>query len=103
MIIGISVSSAYLRKKSPYVMQVLSDVLNIPVKVAQSDQAGALGAAMFAACAGGVYDSVKQAQENMGSGFIETFSPEPGRVERLKERYGRYREIGGLLESILRK
>ena len=96
------VASGGIPKKSPYVMQVLSNVLDIPVKVARSDQAGALGAAMFAACAGGIYGSVTQAQERMGRGFIKTYSPEPGRVGPLKEQYERYREIGGLFESHLR-
>jgi L-ribulokinase len=97
------VASGGIPKKSPYVMQVLSNVLNIPVKVARSDQAGALGAAMFAACTAGIYRSVQEAQRGMGSGFIKTFSPEPGRVGRLQEHYEQYREIGGLLESHLRK
>ena len=40
--------------KSPFVMQTLSDVLNMPIKVCKTDQACALGAAMFAATAAGV-------------------------------------------------
>ena len=35
--------------KSPFVMQTLSDVLDMPIKVCRTDQACALGAAMFAA------------------------------------------------------
>lgn len=38
--------------KSPFVMQTLSDVLNIADKVCKTDQACALGAAMFAATGG---------------------------------------------------
>src|SRR5690606_191538 len=36
-------------KKSPFIMQTLADVLNMPIKVAVSEQAPALGAAMYAA------------------------------------------------------
>ena len=34
-------------KKSPFVMQTLSDVLNMPIKVASSDQACALGCLLY--------------------------------------------------------
>jgi L-ribulokinase len=96
------VASGGIPKKSPYVMQVLSDVLNMPVKVAKSDQAGALGAAMFAATAGGVYGSVTEAQKKMGSGFVETYKPRRDRVRPTAALYDRYRETGGLLEALLR-
>jgi L-ribulokinase len=91
------VASGGIPKKSPYVMQVLSNVLNIPVKVAQSDQAGALGAAMFASCAGGVYGSVKEAQQKMGSGFVKTYHPEPERSAHYRKLYSRYKKLGTLL------
>ena len=35
--------------KSPYAMQTLADVMGVPIKVAATQQAGALGAAMCAA------------------------------------------------------
>ena len=40
-------------KKSPLVMQIVADVLNMPIKVARSEQAVALGTAMAAAVACG--------------------------------------------------
>ncbi|UCB46902.1 MAG: ribulokinase [Spirochaetota bacterium] len=96
------VASGGIPKKSPYVMQVLSNVLGIPVKIALSDQAGALGSAMFAACAAGQYDSVQQAQRNMGTGFIHTYNPQTERVKTYSELYQRYKRIGGLLEEEFR-
>ena len=35
-------------RKSPFIMQTLANVLNMPIKVAESDQAPALGAAIYA-------------------------------------------------------
>ena len=52
-------------KKSPYVMQVVSDILNMNIKVAKSEQTCALGAAMCAAVVSGVYSNIKEAQKAM--------------------------------------
>lgn len=38
-------------KKSPYTMQVMADVMNMPIRIHRSEQTCAAGAAMFAATA----------------------------------------------------
>jgi L-ribulokinase len=48
--------------KSPFVMQTLADVLNMPIKVARAEQACAFGTSMFAAVVAGIYDKVEDAQ-----------------------------------------
>src|SRR5690606_24773758 len=45
-------------RKSPLIMQTLANVLNKPIKIAASDQAPALGAAIYAAVAAGIYTDV---------------------------------------------
>lgn len=90
-------------KKNPFVMQVTADVFNMPIKVAASDQACALGAAMFAAVAAGVYPDVQTAQAKMGTAYSETYLPRPEQAVKYRDVYQRYRQIGGLLEDILRK
>ncbi len=97
------VAAGGIPKKSPYVMQVLSDVMGMPVKITRTDQSGALGAAMFAAVAAGLYESVGQAQEKMGSGFITTYHPDKKRTAFYDSMYGRYREIGAMLEEQFRQ
>jgi len=97
------VAAGGIPKKSPFVMQVMSDVMDMPVKVTRTDQSGALGAAMFAAVAAGIYTSVEEAQKKMGSGFVETYYPQKGRAEFYKRMYKRYKEIGALLEDQLRR
>jgi L-ribulokinase len=77
-------------KKSPYVMQVLADVLNLPIKVASSDQACALGAAMNAAVASGVYTTIQDAQKAMGSGFDARYEPRVENVEVYQNLYQKY-------------
>jgi len=86
-------------KKSPFVMQVLADVLNRPISVVRSEQTCALGAAMFAAVAGGVYESVEAAIDHMGSGFESEFAPDPGRAETYARLYERYKRLGAFIED----
>lgn len=88
-------------KKSPLVMQTLCDVLGMPVKVVRSEQACALGAAMFAAVAAGVHPDAPSAQNAMGSGFDAEYRPIPANVEKYKATYARYRKLAGLIEGQL--
>jgi len=97
------VAAGGIPKKSSYVMQVLSDVMGMPVKVTRTDQSGALGAAMFAATAAGLYNSVGEAQEKMGSGFVTTYHPDKNRTVFYDTMYRRYREIGSFLEGQYRQ
>ena len=77
-------------KKSPFVMQILSDVLNMPIKVVRSENACALGAAMFAAVIAGVYDNVEKAQAKIGSGFECEYLPNSRNVKIYDELYKNY-------------
>jgi L-ribulokinase len=91
-----------ISQKSPFVMQVSADVLNMPIKVARSEQSCALGAGMFAAVAAGRYKSVEAAQKKMGSGFSTTYKPDRKRAARYDELYRRYLELGETLAPMLR-
>lgn len=87
--------------KSPFVMQTLSDVLNMSIKVCKTDQACALGAAMFAATAAGVHDKVEDAQRAMNSGFTREYHPDPERAEAYREIYDKYIRLGQFTEKEL--
>ena len=86
-------------KKSPFVMQTLSDVLDMPIRVASSDQACALGAAMNAAVAAGVHADLPTAQKAMGSGFDESYSPDYEKVSTYQKLYARYQTLGKFTEN----
>ncbi len=86
-------------KKSPFVMQVVSDVLNMPIQVARSEQACALGSAMAAAVVGGVYKTFGDAQEKMGNGFEKEYLPNPENAQKYKNLYNRYKQFGTLVEN----
>jgi L-ribulokinase len=88
-------------RKSPYIMQVMADVINMPIRIHKSEQTCAIGAAMFAATASGIYKTVGEAMNEMGQGFDAEFKPDPSRVSIYKTRYNRYQRLGGFLETAI--
>lgn len=83
-----------ISKKSTYVMQTLANVLNVPIKVATSEQACALGSAMFAAVIGGVHQNIAEAQQNMTSGYDAEYFPEAEKAAVYEKLYQRYLTLG---------
>ncbi len=81
-------------RKSPFIMQLLANVLQMPIRIHKSDQTCALGAAMFAATAAGVYPRVEEAMEAMGPGFESTIEPDEAFRDVLNKRYAQYRKLG---------
>ena len=90
-------------KKSPFVMQVVADVLNMPIMVARSEQACALGSAMAAATVAGLYPTVLDAQKAMGSGYEMEYKPVKTNAEAYKKLYTDYCEIGEFVEQFSQK
>jgi L-ribulokinase len=85
-------------KKSPFVMQIVADVLNMPIKVARSEQACALGSAMAAAVVAGIYPNTAEAQKKMGGGIETEYHPIPENVEKYKALYEQYKKLGKFAE-----
>ena len=79
------------------------EVLNRPIKIARSEQTCALGAAMFAATAAGIYDNVSDAMARMGSGFDAEYHPSPEQAAIYEKIYQEYNEAGRLAESFFGK
>ena len=85
--------------KSPFVMQTMCDVTGTPIRVCGTTQACALGAAMFAATAAGVYSRVEEAQEAMSSGFSREYVPDPEKTELYSKLYRKYVALGRFTED----
>jgi L-ribulokinase len=86
-------------KKSNYVMQVMANVLNMPIRIHSSEQTCANGAAMFAATAAGIYSKVEDAMNAMGQGFEKTYEPQNDKVGYYAKRYKMYLELGNKIEN----
>ncbi len=85
--------------KSPFVMQVMSDVLGIPISVCESDQACALGASIFAAVAAGLYPTIEAAQAKMASGCAKEYKPIAENHAKYNELYKAYKALGRYCEE----
>ncbi len=86
-------------RKSPFIMQMMSDVMNMPIRIHKSEQTCALGAAMFAATAAGIYGTVQDAMKAMGQGFDMEYKPNPERHSIHEKRYQQYLRLGAFIEQ----
>lgn len=89
-------------KKSPLIMQIMADVLNKPIKVADSLQTVALGAAIFAAKVSGIYETIEEAQKVIGSKFQREYFPIKENVEIYENYYKEYKNLGKYIETNLK-
>ncbi len=88
-------------KKNPFVMQIVADVLNMPIIVASSDQTCALGSAMAASVVAGVHKDIASAQKAMGGGFEKEYKPDPVRAAKYEMLYNKYKKLGNFIEMEL--
>lgn len=86
-------------KKSPFIMQMMADVMNMPIRIHRSEQTCALGAAMFAATVAGLYERVEDAMQAMGQGFDAEYFPKEETVQVYARRYRTYEALGNFIES----
>ena len=78
-------------------MQIYADVLNCPVYISGSLQAGALGSSIFAAVAAGSdkggWDNISQAAEKMGTLQDVVYLPRPNETEIYNKIYKEYERL----------
>jgi L-ribulokinase len=86
-------------KKSPYIMQLMAEVLGMPIRIHASEQTCAMGAAMFAATAAGIYPNVEAAMAAMGQGFDKIYEPNPSLKQFYDKRYQKYQRLGWFTEE----
>ncbi len=90
-------------RKSPFIMQMMADIMNMPLKIHKSEQTCAAGAAMFAATVAGIYNKVEDAMQAMGRGFDITYYPDAEKAAVYKQRYQKYISLGNFAEQFTAK
>ena len=88
------IATGGISQKNEFVMQVTADVLNMPIKVAASEQTCALGAGIFAAVAAGIYDTIEEGIEKMATGYSRTYYPDEERAKKYQVLYEKYLKLG---------
>jgi len=86
-------------KRSPFIMQMMADVMNMPIRIHRSEQTCAAGAAMFAATAAGIHSKVEDAMAVMGSGFDAEYFPDRNKASVYAKRYRQYSDLGNFMEQ----
>ena len=75
-------------------MQMMADVLGMPIRIHQFKHTCALGAAMFAAVVADIYPTVEDAMTAMGRGFDVSYYPDVNKRELFAKRYQQYASLG---------
>jgi L-ribulokinase len=86
-------------RKSSFIMQMMADIMNMPIRIHKSEQTCAAGAAMFAATAAGVYPKVELAMQAMGQGFDMLYLPDKNKSAIYNLRYQQYNNFGAFIEQ----
>ena len=76
--------------KNALLMQIYADVLDCEICLCQSTQAGALGSAIYAAAAAGVYPDIPAAAAAMGSPVVKTYTPNRSNQKAYEKLYCEY-------------
>ena len=79
-----------IASKDELLMQIYADVLDKEIQIAGSNQAGALGSAIYASVASGVYSDVVQAAKQMSCKSKKVYKPIPENVKVYKELFEEY-------------
>ena len=86
-------------KKSPFIMQIVSDVMNVPIRVPRAEQTCALGAAMFAAVVAGLYPTLGDSMKAMESGWERQYTPRAEYARVYAGLYERYCSLARFVED----
>ncbi|MGF1756416.1 ribulokinase [Photobacterium sagamiensis] len=90
-----------ISKKSPLVMQTCSDALNLDISVVESEQCCAIGAAIFAAVAAGLFKTTEEAQAIMSSPVCQIYRPRAKESAVYQQRFEAYQNLGQAIETLI--
>lgn len=88
-----------IARKNELMMQIYADVLGRPIRVADSDQCSALGAAILAAAASGLYETPAQAVQGMTKQGERVYRPNAEHARTYGRLYELYKELSAYFGS----
>lgn len=80
-------------------VQMFADVLGYPIETVGARELGALGCAMAAAVAAGIYKDYKEAAQHMVR-ILERISPDPEKTAVYQKKYEKYISISNALDTV---
>jgi len=94
---GLEINELYaaggIAGKDPMMMQIYADVLNMPVRLAGSEQGGAFGSAIYGAVAADCFESVISGAEKIGRKSDVVYYPIAGNVSVYNGLYAEYKRL----------
>lgn len=94
------IATGGIAQKSPLAVQMVADVLNKEIEICSCKQSGALGAAIFAAAAAGVYPDFRTAQRSMIHKNSKVYYPDSESHKFLLKRFGLYMKAVDYTEKV---
>lgn len=111
---GISVDKLYatggVANKNPFLMQLFSDVIGIPVYISAAENGSCLGSAIYGATAAGAaaggYDSLGEAAAKMGGEVNKIYRPQDAYREAYNKLYEEYKilhDYFGIKNTVMKR
>lgn len=111
---GISVDKLYatggVANKNPFLMQLFSDVIGIPVYISAAENGSCLGSAIYGAAAAGTaaggYDSLGEAAAKMGGEVNKIYRPQEAYREAYNKLYEEYKilhDYFGIKNTVMKR
>jgi len=91
--VNVLYASGGIPQKNALAMQIYADVLRMPVHVADAAQGPALGSAIYAAVAAGIYPDAAQGARCMGAKVAAVYEPITENAEVYEQLYQAYRRL----------
>lgn len=97
---GIKISECFagggIAVKNKLLMQIFADVTGKEIKVTDCTQAGAVGSAIFAAAATGIYGDIKDTVKKLGRSCSTEYVPNYENTQKYSAAYERYKKFSEL-------
>ena len=87
------VAAGGIAQKDDMMMQIYADVTGKEIDIAGTAQAGALGSAVYAAVAGGLYPTIAEAAEHLARPCLRTYIPDPEHRAVYDRLYAEYKTL----------